>query len=470
MSTAEEDDFYLPMHVLAEKMADGRISARSYMERLLRRVQTSELNAFCALAAEKAVEEASAVDFAVAHGKADWAATPLLGVPVSIKDNIETAGMRTTYGSAVFADNVPDQDAVCVARLRKAGAIIFGKTTLPEFATKGVVDSPLLGVTRNPWNPGKVVGGSSGGAAAAVAAGLGPLAIGNDQAGSVRIPAALCGVAALKPSGGRVPFAPNWFPWDHMFTVGMLARDVKDLDMALRVLEGPDSRDPLSLPRIHEGDVQVQERTIRVAWSGTLGFGRVSADVLSVVQDALKRLANACRIVECAIDLSPAIEAYTTLVPVKRLIEIGDKLDAWESKMDPAVVAYVRRGQALSVDDIRQAFQSRLNTYNEVERVFASHDVIMTPTLSVAAFDIGRDRPEQINGTGLKDFHEWFPFTYPFNMTGHPAVTIPVGFTAENLPVGLQLVGRRFSDHGLLAFAAYVVECLQLERRRPSVH
>ncbi|CAM5193219.1 Aspartyl-tRNA(Asn)/glutamyl-tRNA(Gln) amidotransferase subunit A OS=Castellaniella defragrans OX=75697 GN=HNR28_003073 PE=3 SV=1 [Castellaniella defragrans] len=379
--------------------------------------------------------------------------------------------MRTTYGSVVFEHNVPDRDAVCVARLRRAGAIIFGKTTLPEFATKGVVDSPLLGVTRNPWNLDKVVGGSSGGAAAAVAAGLGPLAIGNDQAGSVRIPAALCGVAAIKPTGGRVPFVPNWFPWDTMFSVGMIARDVRDLDLALGVLEGPDAGDPLSLPRIQEDVAQWPAfGSVRVAWSGTLGFGRADEDVLAVVGGVVDRLSSVCRVQERVMDLSPATEAYTRLVPMKRLIEIGDRLDSWQSRMDPAVVAYVRRAQAMSADDVRSALGARLEAYNEVERVFLDWDVIATPTLSVSAFDVGQDRPAQIAGLPLKDFHEWFPFTYPFNMTGHPAVTLPIGFTVGNLPVGLQLVGRRFADHWLLKFASEVMARLGLEPGRPALH
>jgi amidase len=462
-----EHVFFLSATEVAARMRSGELSPVEYTEGLLKRIEGSELNAYAEVAAEQALDAARAAERRISVGDVDATRRPLLGVPVSVKDNIETADLRTTYGSAVFADFIPDEDAVCVARLRAAGATIIGKTALPEFAAKSVVDSPLLGVTRNPWDTSRVVGGSSGGAAAAVAAGLGPLAIGNDQAGSVRIPAAVCGVAGLKPSGGRIPFAPNQSPWEQMFHVGLISRTVADLELGLSILEGMDSADPLSHP---VSEAALGRAAPRVAWSATLGFGRVDPEVLAVVKNAIDDLGLLIPVDEATIDLAEAEMAYATLVPFKRAVEIGDRLAEWEPFMDPDVVSYVRLGMSMGPDDVRRGMIARTRTYAEVERVLLTHDFIATPTVSVAAFPIGQTTPALIQGRPTSSFRDWFPFTYPFNLTGHPAVSLPAGFTAEGLPVGIQIVGRRHADRELLALAARYEASRPWAAVRPRSH
>lgn len=450
----DEELFFESAARLAIRMRQHEVSPVEFTHALIKRINASELNAYCTVCADEAVSAAKKAEGLLHSGAFDARAQPLLGVPVSVKDNIETAGIRTTFGSRVFANNIPEADAVCVQRLKAAGAIIVGKTNLPEFATKGVVDSPLLGVTRNPWDLGRVVGGSSGGAAAAVAAGLGPIAVGNDQAGSIRMPAALCGVAGIKPTSGRIPFAPNLSPWDQLFQVGVIARSVDDLELGLRVLEGHHADDPLSYP-VSDGPSSPTHTGSRprIAWSSTIGFARIEPEVLGIVQTALASLDAFGDVAGVDLDLSPAPIAYSILVPFKRAIEVGHHLDAWAEQMDPEVVAYIRLGQSMGVNEVRTGLEARTRVYVEIERLFRDHDFLVTPTLSVAAFEIGLTGPSEINGVKTTSFRDWFPYTYPFNLSGHPAVSIPAGFTSKRLPVGIQIVGPRFSDRAVLALA-----------------
>lgn len=453
----DEGLFFESATQLAARMRQREVSPVEFTQALIERIGASRLNAYCIVCADEAISAAKKAEVMLRSGEFDVHAQPLLGVPVSIKDNIETAGIRTTYGSKVFANNIPQADAVCVRRLKAAGAIIVGKTTLPEFATKGVVDSPLLGITRNPWDLARVVGGSSGGAAAAVAAGLGPIAIGNDQAGSVRIPAALCGVAGIKPTNGRIPFAPNDSPWELLFQVGVISRFVEDLELGLRVLEGQHSDDPMSCPAFDRPLTPVRAGArLRIAWSPRIGFARIEPEVLGIVEASLAAFNAVGNVEGIEVNLSPASLAYSILVPFKRAIEVGHRLEAWAELMDPEVLAYIRLGQSMGVNEVRAGLSARTAVYFEVERVFRDHDFLVTPTVSVAAFEIGLTSPAEIDGVKTTSFRDWLPYTYPFNLSGHPAVTIPAGFTRGGLPVGIQIVGPRFSDRGVLALARAV--------------
>ena len=463
----DEGLFFESATQLAIHMRQREVSPVKFTQALIDRIAASQLNAYCTVCAEEAIAAAKKAEALLRSGKFDVQAQPLLGVPVSIKDNIETAGIRTTYGSRIFADYIPEADAVCVQSLKAAGAIIVGKTTLPEFATKGVVDSPLLGITRNPWDLTRVVGGSSGGAAAAVAAGLGPIALGNDQAGSVRIPAALCGVAGIKPTNGRIPFAPNLSPWELLFQVGVMSRFVEDLELGLRVLEGHHADDPMSYPVSDGPGLPARPGSRpRIAWSPKIGFARIEPEVLAVVEAALGSFGALGTVENVDVDLSPAPLAYSILVPFKRAIEVGHQLDAWAEKMDPEVVAYIRLGQSMGVNEVRAGLDARTSVYFEVERVFRDHDFLVTPTVSVAAFEIGLTSPSAIDGVKTTSFRDWLPYTYPFNLSGHPAVTIPAGFTSKGLPVGIQIVGPRFADRAVLALA----RAMELERPWAATH
>ena len=466
----DDDVFFHSATELAGLIRGRVLSPVELMDGLLARIEQVDppINAYCTVAADEARAAARASEQRVAKG---LDLGPLEGVPVSIKDNIETAGIRTTYGSRKFEDFVPTDDAVCVSRLEAAGAVIVGKTSLPEFAAKGVVDPPLFGHTRNPWDLDRTCGGSSGGAASAVAAGLGPLAIGNDQAGSVRMPASFCGVAALKATGGRIPCYPASDVWDFLLQVGPITRTVDDLDLALRVLEGPHPRDPLSFHKIpEEWDRSLEElaRPWRVAWSADVGFADLDPEVRAASTEACEALSPIATIETPPLDLLPARDAYQLLVPLRRAAALAEVIDEWEPLMDPFVVEYTRKGFDLGAADVGRAIAARSTLLERVEDVLADHDLIVTPTLAVTAFEIGRVAPESIDGHPVAWWGAWYPYTYPFNLTGHPAASIPAGWSQDGLPIGLQVVGRRGADRDVLAACRYIERVRPWAERRPA--
>jgi aspartyl-tRNA(Asn)/glutamyl-tRNA(Gln) amidotransferase subunit A len=391
-------------------------------------------------------------------------APDLLGVPVSVKDVVPTKGIRTTLGSRLFADWIPDHDAPLVDRLRTAGAVIVGKTNLPELGWKGDSGNRLIGPTGNPFDPARTAGGSSGGAAAAVAAGMGPLAQGGDGAGSIRIPAALCGVFGLKPSHGRVPYAPAG-ALELLVAEGPITRTVADAALMLDALAGFHPRDRLSLPAPDQpflAATQVEARALRIAWSPDLGHARVDREVLDVAE----RAARVFEELGCAVeevtppwrDPLPVLEllfatAYAGLhadgygagIPSERAL---DELDA-------GLATLVRRGLTVSAAELTAAHLEQLRLCEQVTSFMGGWDLLLTPTLPVTAFAAGLDQPPAYAGP-----YEWLPFTYPFNLTGQPAATVPAGF-AGGLPVGLQIVGRLRDDATVLAAAA------AFERARP---
>lgn len=464
-----DDLVYTSATDLAALMRAGEVSPVEVTDAVLDRIArlNPATNAYCTVVADSARAGAKEAERRLREEDDPPA---LLGVPISLKDNIETAGVRTTYGSRVFAEFVPAEDSVAAARFKAAGAILLGKTSLPEFAAKGVVDPPLFGHTRNPWNLERVVGGSSGGAAAAVAAGMGPIALGNDQAGSVRMPAAFCGVPGLKPSGGRIPYYPNENPWDIIFVLGPIARTVADLELVLRLLEGPDHRDPMSLPLVSERwDVPLDDlvRPWRIAWSPDLGFPAVDREVLDVVTEALGALSGAGTVDRVDLDLTAAEEAYSIVVPMRRGAALFDVIDDWEPLMDPFVAGYVRDGLAMGTPDLGRATRARSAVHAAVEAVLADYDLIVTPTVAVPPFPVGQPGPDAIDGRPLQSWRHWFPFTYPFNLTGHPAISVPAGWTSEDLPVGIQIVGHRFADRDVLAAGRYLETARPWAHRRP---
>lgn len=465
----DEETFFLSAAELAGHIRRREVSPVELVDALFERIDTVDrsINAYCTLSQETARASAHHAEKLVASGAL---VGPLIGVPVSIKDNIETAGIRTTYGSRVFEHFVPAEDAVCVSRLKRAGAVVVGKTSMSEFAAKGVVDPQLFGHTRNPWALSRVVGGSSGGAAAAVAAGLGPLAIGNDQAGSIRVPAAFCGVAGFKPTGGRVPFYPSDNLWDTVFHVGPMARAVGDLDLALQVLEGPDPRDPMSqLPPVEDWDRPLDEliRPWRFAWSPDVGFGDADADVRAMCLDAFEQLVTAGSGHAPAVDLSDALEAYTILISMRRAASMAEVIEDWAPLMDPVVADYIRSGLPMGSRELGLGIRRRNALYASVEAIFEDFDLLVTPTVAVTAFEIGQNNPATVNGKPLRSWRHWMCFTFPFNLTGHPAATVPAGWTDDGLPVGLQIVGPRWADRRVLAACRYLETVRPWAHRRP---
>ena len=410
------------------------------------------LNAFCLVDHDGALAAAG-------DSEARWARGAPLGsldgVPVSIKDLLLTKGWPTLYGSRTI-DPVQtwDVDAPVVARLREAGAVLLGKTTTPEFGHKGVTDSVLHGITRNPWNPDLTPGGSSGGAGAAVAAGMGALAIGTDGGGSVRTPSNFCGLVGLKPTAHRLPIWPP-STWGPLATPGPMARTVADAALLLTVLARPDPRDALALPF---EDVDYCEGLdagiggLRVAYSADLGYARVHPDVARIIAGAAQTFAGTGAVVEQA---NPGFDNPIELFRANFLAGSAASqahLSAEERKLlDPLYVEVVEAGDKILAKDYLLAQRKRADLTAAMGEFHQRYDLLILPTSAVPPFPVGQTNPDDDEGGSWEG---WFNLTFPFNVTGQPAITLPCGFTDTGLPVGLQIVGGQGQDRLVLRAAA----------------
>jgi aspartyl-tRNA(Asn)/glutamyl-tRNA(Gln) amidotransferase subunit A len=456
---------YVPATELAALVRSKTLSPVELTRAVLARIErlNPALNAFCTLTADAALAAARAAEQSVMRGEP---LGPLHGVPFSIKDLALTRGVRTMSGSHIFADRVPDTDAPFVRRLRAAGGIMLGKTTTPEFGWKAIGDSPLTGITRNPWNPAMTTGGSSAGAGAAVAAGLGPLHQGSDGAGSIRIPASFCGIYGLKPSFGRVAMWPSSNN-DYASHVGPMTRTVADAALMLSAMAGPDDWDRTSLEAVPTDYVNGLQRGIkglRVAFSPDLGGLRVDPDVAALVQQAARLFEDlGCSVEEIVPGFADSGALARGLWSAHEAGNYAPYLDQWRERMDPGLVACIEHGRRCGVVEYVQMRGQKLAYWDTVRPLFERFDLLLTPTVSVTAFEVGRLNPAHWPQHAW-DWFAWASFSYPFNFTGQPAATVPAGFTAAGMPVGLQIVGRRFADLTVLQASA------AFEQARPWAH
>ncbi len=412
-----------------------------------------ELNAFCLVDHEGALEQARRSE---ERWRAGYPAGLLDGVPVSIKDIFLTRGWPTLRGSrSVDPDQPWEVDSPVAARLRADGMVFVGKTTTPEIAWKAVTDSPLTGVTRNPVDPRLTAGGSSGGAAAAVAAGMGPCAVGTDGGGSIRIPASFCGIVGFKPTHGRVPMFPA-SPFGPLAHAGPMTRTVEDTALLMDVLSLPDHRDPTQLapPRLtFRGEFNREVTGMHVAYSRDLGYVDVDPEVGRIVDDVVARVdAAGLHVTPADPGFGDPLEAFEALWAAGAATLLRTMPGARET-IDPGLGRVWDHGERLSAVEYLQAravaadIGIRMGTFHE------RHNVLLTPTMPIPPFEAGHDVPP---GSGLRSWAQWTPFSYPFNLTQQPAISVPVGRTAAGLPVGLQIVGPRHSDDLVLAVARFV--------------
>lgn len=471
MGTA--DLWYLSACDLAQAVRDRSLSPVEIVDAILARIDAINpvINAYCTVAAEAAREEARRAE---QRAMVKEPPGPLLGVPISFKDLTTTAGIRTTFGSEIFADYVPTEDALVVQRVRDAGAIVIGKTNTAEFGCKSITDNRVFGVTCNPWNPSMVAGGSSGGAAAAVAAGLGPLAEGSDLAGSIRIPSACCGVVGFKPSTGRVPQYPAVHGWDTMQVTGPIARTVRDAALLGDVMSGPDDRDPTSIPSAGEALLMACNRSInglRVAWTLDLGYASVDAQVAAVVSEAIATFGDlGCELHDDHPGFPDPDELFRNLTAPRRAATLGEYLPTWQNRMDPLLTQRVDLALRLSAVEYERLEHQRTQLWHTVRRFFERYDVLVMPTVALPAFPIDSPYPlTEVAGRSVTSPLAWVPFTYPFNMTGHPAISVPAGWTDDDLPVGLQIVGGRHADAMVFRMAAAFESARPWAHRRPAV-
>jgi aspartyl-tRNA(Asn)/glutamyl-tRNA(Gln) amidotransferase subunit A len=433
---------------LAARIAGRKISPVEVIDAALARLEATQpaLNAFVAVDAEGARRAARAAEMAVMRGDA---LGPLHGVPVSIKDLIDVVGLPTRNGSLTMKDNIARADAVAVERLRRAGAIILGKTATPEFGYQLITKSLLHGITRNPWNLALTPGGSSGGAVASVAAGVTPIALGTDGGGSIREPCSLTGLAGIKANFSRVPVWPaSANPM--LVHVGPIARSVADAALVLGIVAGPDRRDPFSLmePIGRELDPRTV-RTLRIAYSPTLGFAKVDAPVERVVAAAIDRLRPVFPLEKVTEVCPDATDIHSAIFFGGMSARLGDLVSTSPDLLDPPLVAAVKRFREMSVDTYLRLARNQVEFRETLRRFFERYDLLLTPTLECVAWDVEQPMPPGHENIGY--------FLRPFNLTGQPAASISCGLTPDNLPVGLQVVAPLGGEATLIS-ALRVIE------------
>jgi aspartyl-tRNA(Asn)/glutamyl-tRNA(Gln) amidotransferase subunit A len=451
---------------LSADLRSGALTSVGLTEETLRRIERTQptLNAFVTVCRDDALAAARDADAARKRGAPTG---PLAGMPVSVKDIVNTKGVRTTWGSRLMAENVPDADAVAVARLKEAGAIIIGKTTTSEFAHKLLTDSPLTGVTRNPWDLERTPGGSSGGAAVAVAAGMGPLALATDAGASTRLPAACTGVVGLKPTLGLIPHSQVPDGFNNFIHLGLIARTVADVALMLDALAGPHPSDPHSLraPK-PEATAALAAKLpldgIRILWRPFCGNTRLDGGTRRLIEVVLEKLADAgASVREDTTSIDNAEPAWRVLQQSNWAARLGARLAEIEPKIDPSLAHGIREALAYSGQDVVQASYKRTALFRTVQGWFRDADFVVTPTMSrpPLAADHPALRPIEIEGQVAGDMRAaWIPYLNLFDLTGHPGVSVPCGRTPDGLPAGMQIVAPWYADAAALRLAARVEE------------
>lgn len=455
----------LPASELSELIATKKVSPVELTDAVLARADKLQpvLNCFITLVPEQARAAAKVAEAEVMQGEPLGL---LHGIPFAAKDLVNTAGVRTTFGSLLYEHNVPKEDAVCAARMKAAGAILFGKTTTPEFGHKALTDGPLFGRTRNAWSARHTSGGSSGGAAVAVAAGIGPVGIATDGGGSTRIPAAINGMVGLKQSNGVIPHSQVADAFGNYTYVTPMTRTVMDTALMLQAMAGPHPSDPWSIgiaPQDYlaaaraEGDLKGR----RILYSATLGNTLVAKDVRAAFEQSLARLRElGAELVELTEELPDLGSAWKVINHTTWKARFDEMIRRDGNRMTPSLVRQVAEAADWSGADYQRAMFQRSDLFRMVQRWFETADFLVTPTVSRTALPIDQDLfdPITIDGVEAGELRRnWFPYTMPFNITGHPALSICNGYDSEGLPTSLQIVGR-FRDEASVLRAAALYE------------
>jgi amidase len=469
----DDDLCFTPAVELARLLHSGDLSARELLGAFLNRIHriNPQLNAIVTLAEERATAEAAAADELAARG---GSLGVLHGLPIAVKDLADTAGIRTTYGSPLFAGHVPDTDAPHVALLKAAGALIIGKTNTPEFGAGSQTFNTVFGVTRNPWDTRMTPGGSSGGAAAAVAAGLLPFADGSDLAASVRNPAAMCSLVGLRTTPGTIPSGGDYF--NPLPVVGPIARSAADAALLLAGLRGHDPALPLARPGGYAsaagaGAYPTADGVagLRVAWSADLGGLPVEPEVARVLARAREVLSAAgAVIVDAEPDLADADEVFLVLRAAMMAGGFSDLLETARDQLKDTLIWNIEQGLALSGPQVAAAQRQHSEIFGRMKAFLGGYDVLAAPTVQVAPFPVEQEWVTSVNGIPQDTYIDWLRSCSRITVTGHPAVSVPAGFTADGLPVGLQLVGRYGTDDQLLSIAGAVAPVLLPEPARPA--
>ena len=462
---------FLPAHELASRIRARDLSALEVMDAHIGQIErvNPAVNAVVTFLPEQGRAAARAVDAAFARGEDPG---PLAGLPVAHKDLTLTKGIRTTFGSPIYKNFVPDTDAIIVERLRKAGAITIGKTNTPEFGAGSQTFNTVFGATRNPYNLSKTCGGSSGGAAAALACGMLPIADGTDLGGSLRNPASFCNVVGLRPSAGRVPGWPSVSGWFPLAVAGPMARTVRDAALMLSAVAGPDPRAPISLAEpgsMFSRPLERDFRGARIAWSADLGGLPMEPEVARVMQAQRETFSDlGCIVTDATPDLRDADEIFSVLRAWSFELAFGQLLKTKRALMKDTVVWNIEEGARLTGPQVGAAEFKRTQLFHRMREFMQDYDFLVAPVVQVLPFDVTVPYVTRINDTELETYIDWMRSCYYITVTGAPALSVPCGFSSGGLPVGLQIVGRYQDDFGVLQIAHAFEQATGFWKQRPA--
>ncbi len=462
---------FLPATDLTERIRRREVSATEVMQAHLDQIERHNpaVNAIVTLLPERALEAARALDARIVKGAEGG---PLCGLPVAHKDLAPTKGIRTTFGSPIFADFVPQQDAIIVERLVNGGALTIGKTNTPEFGAGSQTFNRVFGATRNPYDLARTCGGSSGGAAAALASGMLPIADGSDLGGSLRNPASFCNVAGFRPSAGRIPSWPSLSGWFSLAVVGPMARTVSDVALMMSAIAGPDPRSPISIEEPASVFSQPLERDckgLRIAWSSNLGGLPVEPEVTRVLEShrgVFEQLG--CVVEEADPDLRDADEIFQVMRAWNFELSYGELFKTAREQMKDTVVWNIEEGTRLSGPQLGAAERKRTLLFHRMREFMDNYDFLVAPVVQVLPFDVDVPYVTEINGEPMTTYLDWMKSCYWISVTGQPALSVPCGFSTNGLPVGVQIVGRYRDDFGVLQIGHAFEQATGYWKRRPN--
>lgn len=465
-----EEICFLPAHELVRHIRARELSAVEVMDAHIAQIErlNPAVNAIVTFLPDQARAGARAVDAVLARGDDPG---PLAGLPVAHKDLAVTKGIRTTFGSPIYKDFVPDVDTILVERLRKAGAVTIGKTNVPEFGAGSQTFNPVFGPTRNPYDLDKTPGGSSGGATAALACGMLPIADGSDLGGSLRNPASFCNVVGLRPSPGRVPNWPSASGWFSMAVVGPMARTVQDVALTMSAIAGPDARSPISLQEPGMSFARSLARNFkgaRIAWSRDLGGLPFEPEVSEITEKQRRIFTElGCTVEDATPDLRDADEVFAVMRAWSMELSYGQLLKSKRDQMKDTVIWNIEQGSRLTGPQVGAAEVKCTQLFHRMREFMAGYDFLVAPVVQVLPFGVDVPYPTEIGGVRLDTYIDWMRSCSRITVTGAPSLSVPCGFSRQGLPVGLQIIGRHQDDFGLLQIAHAFEQATGLWKRRP---
>jgi len=463
---------FLTATELARRIRTKELSAFEVMEAHLAQTErvNPKVNAVVTFLPEQALEQARAADEALAQG-ADVG--PLHGLPVAHKDLTPTKGVRTTFGSLAFRDFIPEEDGLIVERLKKAGAITIGKTNTPEFGAGSQTYNKVFGETLNPYDTSRTCGGSSGGAAVALACGMIPIADGSDMGGSLRNPASFCNVVGIRPSPGRVPIWPGYVGWFPFAVEGPMARTVKDAALMMSTIAGPDPRSPIAITEpgsLFSQSLKRNFKGVRIAWSHDLGLLPVDPQVTTVIEGQRQVFEGlGCQVDNRDPDFSDADEIFKVWRAWYFELVLSELLETHRDKLKESVIWNIEEGMKLSGPQIGAVERKRTELYHRVREFMQTYEFLILPVSQVPPFDVRQRYIKEINGQKMGTYIDWMKSCYYISTIGLPAISVPCGFTADGLPVGVQIVGRHQDDLGVLQLAYAFEQATGFWKKKPPV-